>query len=182
MPNRRDAMAGAARMIACLEKIAQAHAPHAVATVGMLRVHPNSRNVVPGRVAFSINMRHPEEAVLAAINAEMRRRFAAIASEQRLELALERVANTDVVNFHARSAWPPCAMPPNVLGTTATSSPVPTRAASARWPPRGMISLPCEGGLSHNEIGRTRRPRTSPPAGVLLHALLSAPGSRRRTR
>jgi len=178
MPNRRDAMAGAARMIACLEKIAKAHAPHAVATVGMLRVHPNSRNVVPGRVAFSIDMRHPEEAVLAAIDAEMQRRFSAIASEQRLELALERVANTDVVNFHPEcvAAVRNAAERLGYAHRDIISGAGHDACYLSRVAPTGMIFVPCEGGLSHNEIENAAAADLAAGCEVLLHAILERAG------
>ena len=62
MPDRRDALLGAARIVAAVNRIGHAHLPGACATVGSLAVHPNSRNTIPGRVAFSVDLRHPEEA------------------------------------------------------------------------------------------------------------------------
>ena len=178
MPRRRDAMAGAARMIACLEKIAHAHAPHAVATVGMLRVHPNSRNVVPGRVAFSIDMRHPEEKALLAIDAEMQRRFAAIASEQRLELGLERIANTEVVNFNPEcvGAVRNAAERLGYKHRDIVSGAGHDACYLSRVAPTGMIFVPCEGGLSHNEIENATAGDLAAGCEVLLHAMLERAG------
>ena len=62
MPRRKDALVAASRIIVALDEIARAHAPHAVTTVGELEIARPSRNVIPGEVLFSVDMRHPEEA------------------------------------------------------------------------------------------------------------------------
>src|SRR5947208_6131517 len=65
VPRRRDALVGAARMIDAVNHIGHAHAPYACATVGFVQVSPNSRNTIPGRVFFTVDFRHPEDAVLS---------------------------------------------------------------------------------------------------------------------
>ena len=72
MPRRRDALVGAARMIDAVNRIGYAHAPYACATVGFVQVSPNSRNTIPGRVFFTVDFRHPEDAVLTAMDRELR--------------------------------------------------------------------------------------------------------------
>ena len=72
MPRRRDALVGAARMIDAVNRIGHAHAPYACATVGFVQVSPNSRNAIPGRVFFTVDFRHPEDAVLTAMDGELR--------------------------------------------------------------------------------------------------------------
>ncbi len=49
MELRRDAMLAAARMVDAINRIALDEAPHGRGTVGYVQVHPNSRNVIPGR-------------------------------------------------------------------------------------------------------------------------------------
>src|SRR3954468_18334701 len=60
MTLRRNALLGAARLIDRIDAIALAHAPRAVGTVGLVEVKPNSRNVVPGEVFFTVDLRDPE--------------------------------------------------------------------------------------------------------------------------
>src|SRR5437870_2447369 len=72
MPRRRDALVGAARIIDAVNRIGHAHAPHACATVGFVQVSPNSRNTIPGRVFLTVDFRHPEDAVLTAMDKELR--------------------------------------------------------------------------------------------------------------
>src|SRR5262249_17781405 len=64
MDLRKNALIGAARLVERVDAIARAHAPQAVGTVGRLEVKPNSPNVVPGEVFFTVDLRHPEAATL----------------------------------------------------------------------------------------------------------------------
>ena len=72
MPRRRDALVGAARMIDAVNRIGHAHAPYACATVGFVQISPNSRNTIPGHVFFTVDFRHPEDAVLTRMDQELR--------------------------------------------------------------------------------------------------------------
>src|SRR5580700_10894158 len=89
MPRRRDALVGAARMIDAVNKIGHAHAPYACATVGFVEVSPNSRNTIPGRVFFTVDFRHPQDAVLTQMDRDLRAACAAAAATQSLEVAVE---------------------------------------------------------------------------------------------
>src|SRR5947199_682971 len=89
MPRRRDALVGAARMIDAVNRIGHAHAPYACATVGFVQVSPNSRNTIPGRVFFTVDFRHPEDAVLSAMDAELREACEDAASGIGLETEVE---------------------------------------------------------------------------------------------
>jgi N-carbamoyl-L-amino-acid hydrolase len=62
MPLRRDALQVATQLMQAVVDSALQHAPHARGTVGMVHVHPNSRNVIPGRVKFSIDLRNNTDA------------------------------------------------------------------------------------------------------------------------
>ncbi|HZV08857.1 MAG TPA: Zn-dependent hydrolase, partial [Novosphingobium sp.] len=82
MPLRRDALAGAAEMIAAIEEIARAAASDVVATVGRIEARPGAANVIPGAVRFTIDVRSGAEGrrdaaaagILAAIGAIAGRR------------------------------------------------------------------------------------------------------------
>src|SRR5438046_8323305 len=89
MPRRRDALVGAARMIDAVNKIGHAHAPYACATVGFVEVSPNSRNTIPGRVFLTVDFRHPEDAVLTAMDEALRTACAAAAATQKLDLEVK---------------------------------------------------------------------------------------------
>src|SRR5260370_36125519 len=82
MPRRRDALVGAARMIDAVNRIGHMHAPFACATVGFIPVSPNSRNTIPGRVFFTVDFRHPEDAGLTEMDKELREACPAAAATQ----------------------------------------------------------------------------------------------------
>ena len=63
--------------------------PDACATVGFVQVSPNSRNTIPGRVFFTVDFRHPEDAVLSLMDRELRAACAAAAARQTLDAAVE---------------------------------------------------------------------------------------------
>ncbi|MCP4388374.1 MAG: Zn-dependent hydrolase, partial [Gammaproteobacteria bacterium] len=65
MPGRRDALVAAAEIISMVQTLAMDFKPHAVATVGEMSVHPNSRNTIPGEVFMTIDIRNPDEDALA---------------------------------------------------------------------------------------------------------------------
>ena len=69
---RKNALLGAARMIERIDAIAREHAPNAVGTVGLIENKPNSRNVVPGEVFFTVDFRHPDDKVLDVMEAKLR--------------------------------------------------------------------------------------------------------------
>src|SRR6516225_6791142 len=105
MPRRRDALVGAARMIDAVNRIGHAHAPYACATVGFLQVSPNSRNTIPGRVFFTVDFRHPEDAVLTTMDSELRQACKAAAAPAGLEV--------DVKEFWY---FPPTPFNPGLVG------------------------------------------------------------------
>src|SRR5262249_20108742 len=68
---RRDARRGAARMSEAVTAGGDA-TPDAVATVGLAEVRPNSRNVIPGEVFFTIDYRNPDDAKIGVMEKEAR--------------------------------------------------------------------------------------------------------------
>ena len=72
MESRRDALLVAADLIRAVNRIALDHAPHARGTVGCVDVHPDSRNVIPGRVKITVDMRAPDAATLLAMDHALR--------------------------------------------------------------------------------------------------------------
>ncbi len=72
MEARRDALRGASRMVEAVNALAVRHAPDGRATVGVMQVSPNSRNVIPGLVKMTVDMRHPDDLHLATMDRELR--------------------------------------------------------------------------------------------------------------
>src|SRR6267154_2469324 len=86
MPRRRDALVGTARLIEIVNQIGHRFAPLACATVGFVQVSPNSRNTIPGRVFFTVDFRHPDDATLSAMNDELKAACQRVAETAKLEI------------------------------------------------------------------------------------------------
>jgi N-carbamoyl-L-amino-acid hydrolase len=71
MDRRADALVGAARIVTEINRLGR-DTPNGVATVGVMGVAPNSRNTIPGSAFFTVDLRHPGEAALSAMGAELR--------------------------------------------------------------------------------------------------------------
>src|SRR5712692_8876028 len=174
MRRRKDALVGAARMIDAVNRIGHAHPPYACATVGFVQVSPNSRNTIPGRVFFTVDFRHPEDAVLTAMDDELRAACAAAAATQTLEVAVEEFwyfpptpFDSDLVG-RVREAATEQGYPHQDIISGAGHDAV----YMARVAPSAMIFVPCVGGISHNEIEDAKPEDLTAGCNVLLNALL----------
>jgi N-carbamoyl-L-amino-acid hydrolase len=170
---RRNALLGAARMIEAIHDVGMRHLP-GVASVGLIENRPNSRNVVPGEVFFTIDLRHPDETVLDEMEKECRAALPVIASAEKLDIDEKRIWKSEAVKFDPRLI--------ECVRTGAEKSGFTTRdmasgaghdaAYIARVAPTTMIFVPCLGGLSHNEEESTSFEECSAGAQVLLNAVL----------
>jgi len=175
MPRRRDALLGAARVIDLVNRIGHAHAPYACATVGMIQCHPNSRNVIPGRVFFTVDFRHPDDAVLAQMDAELRAGVAKIVEDTRVELtSLEQIFYYKPVAFDAAcvASVRAAAERFGYSHRDIVSGAGHDACYLAQVAPTAMIFVPCIGGISHNEIEDATPAWIEAGANVLLHAML----------
>src|SRR2546428_6488637 len=100
MELRRDAMAGAAAMIQAVESIARSLGAPAVATVGRVRTEPDQINVVPGRVVFTIDVRHADLGARRALEERIRSLCGTIASERALGLDIRTLLERPPVPMH----------------------------------------------------------------------------------
>ncbi len=170
---RQDALLASARMIQSVERIAHVHAPDAVGTVGLIEALPNSRNVVPGEVFFTVDLRHPDDAVLTAMERAMHAAFEGDAGV--LSLSIERVWNNPATAFDpgciaaVRAAAAALGHPAREIVSGAGHD----SAYVARVAPTAMIFVPCAGGLSHNEAESAEQAHVAAGAAVLLHAVLA---------
>ncbi len=174
MPRRRDALVGAARMIDGVNRIGYAHAPYACATVGFVQVSPNSRNTIPGRVFFTVDFRHPEDAVLTQMDQELRAVCAEAGASQNLDTAVEEFwyflpTPFDPVlvdRVRDAAAAQDCAHQDIISGAGHDA------VYMARVAPTAMVFVPCVGGISHNEIEDAKPDDLTAGCNVLLNALL----------
>ncbi|MDR5838413.1 Zn-dependent hydrolase [Caballeronia sp. LZ034LL] len=174
MPRRKDALLGAARVVDLVNRIGLDHAPLACATVGMLQVHPNSRNVIPGRVFFTVDFRHPDDAVLARMDAALREGVERIAGEIGLQTELEQIFYYEPVKFDAAcvASVRAAAQRFGYSHRDMVSGAGHDACYLARVAPTSMVFVPCVDGISHNEIEDATQEWIESGANVLLHAML----------
>lgn len=178
MALRRDALLAASALVEAVNRIALERAPHGRGTVGSLEVHPNSRNVIPGRVRLSVDLRAADDDVLASMDAALRSFCAQLAQERQLTVQVDQV-----VYFPPQPFTP--ALVEGVregaaaLGLTAmdvVSGAGHDAVYLARVAPTAMVFVPCAGGISHNEIEDARPEHLEAGCNVLLHAMLRSAG------
>jgi beta-ureidopropionase / N-carbamoyl-L-amino-acid hydrolase len=149
-----------------------------VITVGHVRVRPNSRNTIPGQVVFTIDSRHPDTATLKALGAKMASICEGMAAARGLGLSVNRKGHRDSVAFHpdciqaVRDAATALGIPHMDIFSGAGHDAI----YLARICPSGMIFVPCEGGISHNESENARPEDLAAGTDVLMHALLARAG------
>ena len=178
MEARHDALRGAAQVVEAVHALAMRHAPEGRGTVGFVQVKPNSRNVVPGRVAMSVDLRHPDDAALTAMDGELRAATDAIARDLRLECELRQVDQFASSRFDAGciAAVRDAAAALGLAWREMPSGAGHDAIYVARVAPTAMIFVPCKDGISHNEIEDAQPAHLEAGANVLLHAVLARAG------
>lgn len=174
MNMRVNAGLGMARITERVHQIAMAHQPNAVGAVGQVKVFPNSRNVIPGRVVFTVDIRSPEQAKLDLMKGEVIRHAHAVAAELGLGCSIEEVGHFDPVTFD-----------PGLVKIVRQSAEklgyshqdiVSGAGHDACWinrvAPTVMVMCPCVDGLSHNEAEEISPEWAAAGTDVLLHAVL----------
>jgi N-carbamoyl-L-amino-acid hydrolase len=179
MALRKDAMQVAAPIMLEVVATALRHAPHGRGTVGMVQVHPNSRNVIPGRVKFSIDLRNSTDAVVDQMADEVKAFAARLSQQSGLDVKIELVSSYSAIGFHA-DCIDAVARAAQQLGYT--NMPVVSGAGHdavymAKLAPSGMIFIPCKDGISHNEIEDAKAEHITAGCNVLLHAMLERAGT-----
>ncbi|MBA5607292.1 Zn-dependent hydrolase [Duganella sp. FT3S] len=175
---RKDALQVATRIMQEVVAIANRYPPYGRGTVGMVQVFPNSRNVIPGEVKFSIDLRNVNDTLLNAMHEEMLAFVERTRRDTGLGISIERV-----------SYYPPCPFHPDCVGAVRKATEklgystmdVVSGAGhdaiyAARVAPAGMIFVPCKDGISHNEIEDAKAEHLEAGCNVLLHAMLERAG------
>lgn len=179
MSRRRDALVGAARIIDQVNKIGLAHQPNACATVGLLQVFPNSRNVIPGQVFFTVDFRHPDADVLAKMDQALRETADSISTELGLEMAFEQIWYSPPVPFDAdcvaliRQAAADFGYSHRDIVSGAGHD----ACYISRVAPTAMVFVPCENGISHNEAENATPEDLAAGCNVLFQAVVERANS-----
>ena len=169
---RKDALVGAAYIVGLVDRLMRARAEDGRGTVGQMTVLPNSRNVIPGEVRFSVEFRHPDAAEIERLDEEFRREANAITAAHGVHLALTKLFELPARAFDltcvdlVRQAAARLGLPAREIVSGAAHDAV----YVARRVPAAMIFTPCAGGLSHNEAESILPEEAEAGCQVLLEA------------
>jgi len=175
---RKDALLGAAQIVTEVNRIGLAHLPNACATVGSMRVHPNSRNVIPGSVYLSVDFRHYEVEKLEEMEQALRKVVNKMNAEGVLEVEITPTAEFPTIYF-AEECVNAVRQGAEELGYShrdIISGAGHDAMYLASMAPTGMIFVPCENGISHNEIENAEPSDLAAGCNVLLKSVLSRAG------
>ena len=174
MHMRKNAGLGMARILALVDAIALEYGPHAVGAAGHIDVYPNSRNVIPGKVVFTVDFRSPDLSVIQNMENRLRSEGQSVADSLGLEIEFDKVGGFDPVIFDD-----------NCVGAVRNAAAklgyshmdiISGAGHDACWinrvAPTAMIMCPCVDGLSHNEAEEITKDWAAAGADVLLHAVL----------
>jgi N-carbamoyl-L-amino-acid hydrolase len=174
MARRKDALLGAARIIERVNTIGHAHDPQACATCGMIQAYPNSRNVIPGSVFLTVDLRHPDGDKLISMSNAIEAAIPEIAAATGLTVESKLVAD-----FPPQPFDPGCVdAVRRAAGRLGLSSREISSGAGhdavymARVAPTAMVFVPCIDGISHNEAEDIKPEWATAGANVLLEAVL----------
>ncbi len=176
LAGRKDAVRAAVRMIAGLEELMHDPDDRLRFTVGRIEVEPNSPNTVPAKVAFSIDFRHPEAALIEARSA-------------RIERVCRRLAGSCAVRVRETFNRPPSVFPERIVASVENACRalgighmrLPSGAFHdanfiADLAPTGMIFVPCERGISHSPAENAKPEDLAAGARVLAASLIELAG------
>ena len=179
MDRRRDPSRSLAVALSGLHEMAAAHAPQVRLTPAMFASEPVSPNTVPDHITFTIDMRHPDAGMLESLDAELRSLVATAAETHNCGHRVEVINDCAPVTFDdecvkaVESAAQRCGFAYERIGSGAGHD----ACHVALKAPTGMIFVPCEDGLSHNEAESIEPEAAGRGAEVLLHAALDLAGT-----
>lgn len=150
MNRRRDALAATSEIVLAIEETANAH--NGLGTVGVINSSPQSTNTIPGRVSFSIDVRHTAEDKLDALEKDLFAKLEAIAKKRNVEFSYKEKWHSRQLNFH-----------PDIVGSLQASADALGYSSlsiqsgaghdscyTSKRVPTGMLFIPCKDGVSHN--------------------------------
>ena len=174
MPMRRDALATLAEIVLAVERIAKAHGPNAVGTIGEAVIAAPSRNVIPGEIAFTVDIRSPDSKILDAIDRDLRSAIAEIALRRKAEITLDAIWRKEPTVFDTRlvDAVEGSARMLGYSHRRITSGAGHDACNMANVVPAAMVFVPCKDGISHNEIEDATKADVGAGCQILLQAMV----------
>jgi len=175
MDMRHDPIRVLADLLPALYAAAERHGPSARFTVGFIETLPGSPNTVPGRLRFTVDMRHPDGEQYASMKAAAHALVQEALARRKLKGGMRCFWEAPGVTFDAgcvaavRSATAMLGFPAMEMVSGAGHD----SCNVSEVAPTAMVFVPCAGGLSHNEAESAAPADLAAGANVLLHAMLS---------
>ena len=178
MPLRRDALATLSEIVLAMESIARKHGPNAVGTIGEAVIANPSRNVIPGEIAFTVDCRSSDAAIMAALDKDLRAAIAEIAARRKVEVALDLVWHKPPTHFDPKlvDAVESAAKMLGYSHRRITSGAGHDACNLNNVMPAAMVFVPCKDGISHNELEDATQADCAAGANVLMHTVLALAG------
>jgi N-carbamoyl-L-amino-acid hydrolase len=178
MPLRRDALATLSEIVLAMEDIAKKHGPNAVGTIGEAVIAKPSRNVIPGEVAFTVDCRSADAAIMDALDRDLRAAAAEIAVRRKVEVTLDLVWRKPPTHFNAKlvEAVENAAETLGYSHRRITSGAGHDACNLNTKIPAAMVFVPCKDGISHNELEDATQVDCAAGANVLMHTVLAIAG------
>ncbi|MDG1676941.1 MAG: Zn-dependent hydrolase [Paracoccaceae bacterium] len=175
MRMRKNAGRGLALITELVHEIAMKHQPNAVGAIGHIDVYPNSRNIIPGQIVCTVDMRTHLIDILEDMVSEFEERAPKLCSDIGVEFECSIVGqfNPPAFDEDCVSAVREAAVELGYSHMNIVSG----AGHDACWindlAPTAMIMCPCEDGLSHNEAEEISKEWAQAGTDVLLHAVLN---------
>jgi N-carbamoyl-L-amino-acid hydrolase len=174
MNMRVNAGLAMSRILEMVQTVAMENQPGAVGGVGQMFFSPNSRNVLPGKVVFTVDIRSPERSKLDGMRARIEAEAPKICEALGVGCAVEAVGHFDPVTFdptlvaRVRKAAEDLGYSHmNIISGAGHDA-----CWMAKVAPATMVMCPCVGGLSHNEAESISKEWAAAGADVLFHAVV----------
>jgi len=178
MALRRDALATLAEIVLAMERIARKYGPNAVGTVGEAVIANPSRNVIPGEIAFTVDCRSADAAIMDALDRELRAATAEIAGRRKVDVTLDLIWRKPPTHFDPKlvDAVEHAARALGYSSRRITSGAGHDACNLNTVMPAAMVFVPCKDGISHNELEDATQADCTAGANVLMHTVLALAG------
>ncbi|CAN5121078.1 Zn-dependent hydrolase [soil metagenome] len=178
MPLRKDALAAFSEVVLAVEKIARDLGPNAVGTIGEIKIDNPSRNVIPGDLAFTVDIRSSESKILDSLHSAIKAAVAEIAARRKVTIEVDQIWRKEPTVFDKRlvDAVEAATIEMGYSHRRITSGAGHDACNLAGVVPAAMIFVPCKDGISHNELEDASQVDCTAGANVLLHTVLALAG------
>jgi N-carbamoyl-L-amino-acid hydrolase len=174
MPMRKNAGRGLAQVTELVHDIAMSNAPNAVGAIGHVDVYPNSRNIIPGKVVFTVDFRSHELDTLNSMVERLMAQAPKLCEHIGVAFEAEIVGQFDPPAFDEECVRM-IREAAERLGYSHMDI-ISGAGHDACWinrvAPTAMVMCPCVDGLSHNEAEDITKEWAKAGADVLFHAVM----------